>query len=692
LSKVKELIRQSKALSHPFHLSTASEIKLRVFRAVLEGANKLDILNAIEQSKIGVVGYFQKRQSRDSKGYTGSGEWIGQIGGVDTMISMIDKEVIYVKIARLTDISAQARSIKMLLRDFQLSFKIDPLPSHNNLYFDSTGNIIRSSSKPSGSCPLIVDRNLSLGVKDKILDQEWFIDNEGDTLKLCFSGTSKHNNYLKYTILSETFGSHTWDPLLPCPNMEDENFMNWCKGVPCRPITMLGQLFYPSETQDVKILKIHLDNRNYMRPDSNYDMIKFNQIVRQFLKRKLRGQNFSDLKYEYLSNTVRVPGSSQPLLISQEKIEETKLRYKSYLEKFNLDSSVLDALIDKWDIEDKKNLLEKGTESFISMEEADSSEETHSVYSKDEWNIEDDALYEIKDMFSTQDRDITQLQSWQDETYRSNTGQVEVFMSSFLDLLKDMEGSDEIFQNLKEGKLNSTRRLTGPGGALLYVTMGYGDYHSQALDPIYTLIDTESVSDFLSASAARGEFQRDPVKLDVEIRQIQQILPTLSGPLLSTMQRRLNRLESEKNWLSSINTTMTASTDLHLFNKNEFLISLYDVVVSRELYINPVPHPSPMTNVEFMLSYASDKIKNSYDVGIISASEWEDMKTALWIPTLHPSCIKALSFLFESNIVILIDGTEVFNYSRSYFFKEFTMTIDTDKVNDGQVEEPIIEI
>jgi hypothetical protein len=675
LSKVKELILSSKELSKDSHDVPNYMLRLKVMRDVLDNKPKMEIIDMIERSKLGVIGYFRKAQSKTEKGYVGTGDWVGQIGGIDTVIHMVDTEVVYVKLQRLSDIVAQGRSLHMLIRDFKLSFGADPLMSHSKLYLNSKGSIERSVEKPENSCPLIVDKTLNLSIREKIVSQDWYIDSEGDTIKVCFSEHGRGKQGIQFTILSETFGAHCWDPLLPCPLDDDSNFYNWCKSMPSKPLTMLSQIMFPNVVHDVINLRRLIEEKKYTRPDSRYDLPKFLNSLKQFTDRKLLGRTFTELKFDYMSQNVPTTGTIAQKLLTKERIEMVKNNYKNLLNKYNVDGEITNAIMKSWEEEDEGDMDAVAGMFDETDDEDDDTSKGSSMYGESSWDITDKAMDEIRDMFEYEDTDLEVLQSNISSTYKGNVRQVEVFMSSFLDIFSDITDSQRLFEKLKINEMDEEDVLTGPGGSLLFVLYKKGRLENINLKPEHSALDENSVSEYVTASIARGELARDPMKLQEEIDQITLLLPALTNPLLSHMRKRLGRLESELEWINSSSALMESSEHLHIYDKMSFLKELYSQAASNGIYHLPVEHPSENTTIEMLLSYALDKVISSQELSILSASEVEEMRVAIWSPVLHPSCLKALCYLFESNISVSIDGKEVYDYHRSLFYQDFDANI-----------------
>jgi len=492
----------------------------------------------------------------------------------------------------------------------------------------------------------------------------------------CISTLGKSRGEIKYTILSETYGSHCWDPLLPSIDLDDDNFSSWCKGAPCRPLTLMRQLMLPENVSDIKQTQYLIKSKNYFRPDTHLDLLKFSATIRQFVLRKLSGKNFSDLKFDYLVNKPKFQAGDIRNILTKENIEEAKNRFSSYLSSLNVDGELIESVVNKWN---ETDLEELGLPTDDNREEDTTvKSDGSSLYGSEQWDINEESAREMRDMFETQDVDMSTMEKWGDETYRSNTMQVESFLSSFLDVLRDMPNSETTFQSLKNDNEDPTVEVSGPGGVILSVCLNFGKYLPAFNTVNEDLLDIESQSDYLSVTEARGELPKRIPDITTEIAQIEAISPTLHGPLRSTMLRRLNRLKSEKKWLEGLKDIHSSGSSLSKFNKNAIIHSIYNSSVENGVYNLPVSHPSSETIVEFLLSYASDKLKSVNEMGLISTSEWESMRNGLWLSSLSSECLMAMSFLFNSNITLVIDGEEVFDYGRAYFNNDLIIKLSTD--------------
>jgi hypothetical protein len=431
------------------------------------------------------------------------------------------------------------------------------------------------------------------------------------------------------------------------------------------------------ESYDIKNLRSNMINKSFFRPDSKYDMIKFLTVFKQFVDRKVGGANFSDMKYDYYSDNIKRAEETGGPVLSKALIDETKAKYRTYLEKFNIEGEEINAMLGKWDEkESRENLAELNLYDEDSDDE-EGGEDKPSLYGNDEFDLNSENVEEIRDMFLTQDRDITQLAQWQDETYKSNTSQTEVFLSSFLDVLRDMENSQEVFDMIKEKRMFENIDLKGPGGALVHVVYGLGEPVSIVPEPTAFLEDTESLSEYLSVSAAQGKLPVDSTKLEEEINQIAYVLPTLSEPLLSTMKRRLRRLESELTWFRNISNISSQSSDLSCYERISFIGEIYRQAKSNGVYTLPLTHANPATVVEFLLVHASDKLKTLRDYDLISALEYEEIRLSIWSPILNSLVVRSLCYLFEANIDVTVGTEKIFEYGNTRFRMDLSVKMNS---------------
>nr|QYF49540.1 MAG: RNA-dependent RNA polymerase [Guangxi phenui-like virus] len=665
LAECENLIVNSKSLSKDIMHIPSHLMRLKIFQMFFTGAPKLDIIQAIERSKLGIIGYFRKRQDKTKEGYTGSGEWTGQIGGVDVIIKMEKMEVVEIRIQRLSDIEALSRSLKSLISNFKLSFPKDGWKKSVKIYLTSEYGIERLDNKQEFCCPIKIEHNMKLDLIDKLVSQKWYVEADEPTLRLIFTEPRGRGYDLKFTILSESFGSSTWDPLLPSPNLGDENFSNWCKGCPVKPMILLNQLMIPTEIRDIIQLKVLLKNESYFRPDTKYDLEKFLKHIKLYIDRRKVGRKFHELKdYKEL---IKVDQRKTQPLITQEEINVVYDSVKKFTQGLNLDSKETDDLIELWTKEEEDDPfkdLYSDDRIDPELEEMMSSEYS---YEDDPWDISNDAVEEIRNMFSLDDDSMDPIKERIGIEHRHNLQQLEAFLSPFSDIFDDMPNVTAVLESLKLEKNDKSVPLFGIGGVLIYLTSNIGFLKTIDLRPSDSMHDVGSQSDYLSLSASQGILNRSLADINLEIQQIGALMPTLREPVLTTMKARLKRLISERIWMEKRDQISNTSRDLSRLDKATFLKTLYSTLLEKNLYVLPVEGISEETTIELFLSYSLEAADKLFKAGFISRIELEDIKTSVSSPLMNEPTLQAISMLIGHSLTIKLNDEILFEYFRGYF-------------------------
>jgi len=667
LDYCKSLIKEAVFLRKDKLLINSNVFRLKIFSDFLNKRPIIELIDLIERSKSGTLGYFSKRQEQTPSGYRGTGEWVGMVNSVPTRLRMMDNEILSVRVKRLADIESQVRCIKSLIKDFGLSYPTETHGSLSNLYLLKDGILERSTSKPPNSVPFIIEKSMNINIREKLASQEWFLDSEGDTLRLCFSESGRDHRTHKFTILSESYTASSWDPLLPHPVVDDDNFELWCKGAPCKPITLLNSLMFPSEIKDIGVLSQNLRNRQYHRPETDYDLRRFLQILKQFTDRKLRGTRFNDMKYDYTELGMEFQGTQHDYTVTPEMLKSIKSDTLNFLNEISTKGNLKEG-IDHLLVSDTINTI---SNAFGRMDEDNQQEELletgEGLYSESVSSDYSEIAAELEDLFGSADKAIEEIRTQNRIGFRGNVRQVEAYFSSLLDIYEDMPTSATALELLKTtGSLEGVK-LHGPGGALLNILYDSGEYVGSYLSETLQTYETAPLSDFMSQSSAQGLGAENYEVLKQELTQLNSILPTLDGPLLSTMSLRKKRIESELAYFEKALQSTAYSNKLSHIDKKSFLIKLYQEVMRSGYWEVPTLHPNDGVMVELLVSYALDGLMASTSLGLISQHEAELARVSGWSPILTEELIKAICLYLRLSLVIKVDDNVVFEYTKGVF-------------------------
>jgi hypothetical protein len=670
-----DLIKGSDPLKKETALQRDTTYRLKIFHDFLLGVDKMKLIDDIGKGRLGTLGYFSKRQTTTPTGYTGTGEWVGIIQGVPTRITMFDKCVTSVKVKRLGDLVQQGRVLKQLIREFGLEFKEAPPKSYTSLYLTSSGHIERSPEAISNSTSFLLDRTMDVDVTAKLMSQKWFMDAEGDTLRLCFTETTPNHRTQKFTILSESFTAFHWDPLLPVVDLCDESFSAWCRGAPCKPMSLMHQILIPLETVDVALLSVNLERKTYYRPETPYDIRRFLQVLRQMLDRKVMGKTFSEMKYDYIDISKSSGPQLEAMLIDDVKLSRIKDNTLNFLRTLEEEGKVPEGSTNDNTLIDLEHIGTLFDDPGVKEGEEVASDDTTTSYSETFQELDDDALQEIAEMFSEGDSALEQIRIHQQIGYRSNIRQVDGFLGPYLDVFDDMPESLGVLSIIKDNKPLSNTDLYGPGGALIRLLYKDGNYRGSKWSQQIASLEAAPMSDFISQSSAMGLSSLDLHTLKQEQGQIEGLLPALSGPILHTMSQRLQRIRAEISYQESKQLVSESSSLVPLYDKKGVLIRIYRAVVAEGFWNTPTLHPNEQVMVEVMVSYAIDSLITYVDMGLISAEEAEMARAGAWSSVLSEELLKAICLYLGLSMTLKRGGQVFFNYSRGVFRESLSLDV-----------------
>nr|QYF49543.1 MAG: RNA-dependent RNA polymerase [Jiangsu sediment phenui-like virus] len=672
----KTMVKSNRYLSEMKSHIPNKAYRLKVFHDFLNGANRWDIIEKIEAARMGCVGYFQTEQKKSDKGYKGTGVWVGLVDSVPCRIRMMDNQVESITLQRLTDVVSQPRTISQVIRDFKLDYPDSQTKSPTGLYMTSKSNFVKSAERPEKSVPLLLDRSFRPDVKTRILAQDWSIDSEGSTLKLIFTERSGTAKARQFTILSETFSGFHWDPLLPAPNVADQNFRNWCRGLPCKPMTMLDQLRFPKERSDVINAKITLDRKSLIRPDTEYSIPRFIQQFFGYIGRKVRGSTFNELKYEYDSMEKTVKHTQSGPDVSEEalsKIKDNTLSFLMDLQEGNYEN-VAYAIGDGMTGEVVENKF-FGTDLF--EEWADDEEEVmEEGYGFEEGNVLTDNLDEVIDMFKNPDTTLKEIAIDKARESVGNIKQLNLFLAPFLDLLDDMPNSPDVLQQLKTGSLEDDTKLYGVGGSILYVMGLGGEYVGSTQNILQDVLEITPIGELSSVSSAQGVGAQDLEVINVEITQIEGIIGSVSGPLKDSLNKRLKKLKTERDYINRVTEIGENSGSLSGLEKSHVLLKLYETLKTENLWNPGFFHPNDRIMVELLVSSSLENTQKVLDYGLLSQREVEIARATAWSGTLSEELIRIICLNVGCSITFIKNGSQIYSYVRTLFRASVDVVLD----------------
>jgi len=675
VTKCTEIIRGNTTLARMNNFTLDSAFKLKVFQDVLLNKGRWEIIGRIEKSRQGVIGYFSRRQSKQEMGYGGKGVWVGLINSVPCKIEMMNQEIESVTVRQLSDTRAQGKAIKGLIREFRLKYPKSGPKSRSFLYLPEYGELLRSNDRPENSIPFLIDRSFNPDIKTKLLDQEWELDCDEGSVKLVFRETDANEKAVRYTILSESYGHTTWDPLLPAPDVPDENFRNWCQGIPCKPVTLLEQLRLPIRKNDVVQTKFQLKENRYVRPDTEYDLRKFLKTMRNFLTKKTVGLSFVDYKDDLQGDAApgfNMEGRYEPTMDEIMGIKDSALSTLKELQ----DTGRVERLEM---VEGFEEATRKIGAAFDYSHEHSDSEENNSD-EEDAWDDDSELLMggredEIMDIFGKDDPAILEMRAKAQRVYIGNVMQIEKFLGPYLSLLEDMSNSREVFDQIKTLSEESEVEVSGPAGVVTYLLYPGLDYVDTYRTDLSRALEISTIGDFVSMSSAQGATVSDLHRLQEEERQILELLPSLTGPLLSSMQIRLAKVRGEIEYAIRVQEADTSTDIIPNLSKTQFLELFIDLVEQEEMWPERIPHPQKKTRIEILVSQMVEKLSIFEQYGMMSSADVARAQASAWSSVLSREMIIALCLYLGTRLTVKMNNEVVFEYRKTYLTGDLLMEI-----------------
>jgi len=437
----------------------------------------------------------------------------------------------------------------------------------------------------------------------------------------------------------------------------------------------MDQALLPSERGDVVLVKKLILNNSFNRPDSIYDTPRLLETARSFIMRKLSGESFSDLKYDFFGGQHR-----DRLRSSKEKfVEERTKDPLAYLNNFGQGFSEFSEEsinnLNSW-IESEDILMGDSSDEDDDSPESPTAKKSASLLGN--WDISEDNLREIKGMFNMYDDVNEEVLEIMRDDFRHDYRQYEAFLSSFCDILEDMRNSKDVFVALKEKNRQSGLEVSGPGGVITYLTMDGFEFTTSDLRSRREMreLDNRTVSGYMSTSQAVEGSRPQREVLELEIQQITDLLPQLKDPTLTSIKKRLEKLKRDLDWLNDVERFRRTSSQLVGFDKNSFLQHLVRLLIRDNMWAPPALNPDISFMSEMLLTYTHDQLPKISSSGMIGQSELIDLQKSLWSPILNPSSLQAICYYLSMNLIVDYQGQNIFEFRRAIFLKEYLFHAD----------------
>jgi hypothetical protein len=324
----------------------------------------------------------------------------------------------------------------------------------------------------------------------------------------------------------------------------------------------------------------------------------------------------------------------------------------------------------RW-MQDEDLLMADSDSSSGDEEESMNREKDH--FLETNWDIGEAAINEIREMFNMYDDVNEEVLEASEINLKHDFRQYEAFLSSFCDILEDMSNSKEVFLSLKDKRNISGLEVSGPGGVLVYLTMKGFNFISSGLKTREEMkdLDTRTISDYLSTTQAIEGSGVPRDALEREISQIRAIIDSVEEPFLTSIKRRLNKLERDLEWIKNLDAYKSSSTSLSIYDKNSFLTGLTKLLIQDKVWEPHIMNPDFSFMTEMLLTYAHDHLPKVANSGVMGPNELVTLQKSLWSPILSPSLLQAICYYINTSLTVWVSDSEVFSFHRNVFPKGY---------------------
>jgi hypothetical protein len=246
--------------------------KLKIMKMACDGKEPALILEQIRSSRLGVLGFFNVRQKRVGKWYTGYGEWIGMIGSTSVKIILNNEKVERITLNSLSDPDFIARSLFTLLKELG-GMTFAPTPSNCGVVLSATGKL-RSGVILNDGIGITYDKDLQFTILETMAKSEIKLECSDFGLRLVSINDLGHS----VTVLSATMKSSYW--IQECKTLVlDKMFEHVHSDTPLLFKDVLSNMPLTRNRQE----RGHLDGRKFKkmfeREMGIYDDIKEEEII-----------------------------------------------------------------------------------------------------------------------------------------------------------------------------------------------------------------------------------------------------------------------------------------------------------------------------------------------------------------------------------------------------------------------------
>lgn len=630
--KAIELLTTNPTLASRFDSLGRAAKRLKVMRDFLVEGDVLLLIQQIETFKRGTVGFFSKRQNtgnqRMGMKYEGEGEWIGKVCGVPCKITMKNQEVTAVSIQRLTDLVELSNSLRTLIREFKLAIPDVPNKSGSNLYLSELGHFESSREVQTRSVAVNIDPLISIEVFDELDNYDWQLKVTKTQLKIVCQHKSAGPSDPEFTVLSDTFTAHDWDPSNPIMPGSDILFTSWQTGSPAPISAMIDATGYePSEAGLMNLLaNLSSEDPSHF---GEFDLVSFSNMMKQWLE---------------------VTYANKVDLMVREQLEMDARAH----EKLSYDE---DALQQLYDFEDP---LDNIMEELQAQEAADLGD--LEIDSEEGSEVLDDAVMDrINSMFFSVEW------SYEEEKMRSvilKTAMAKEngFFLNIQQLIEVQHLQTPIQRFLVEPRLQREVVKELKSGPELRFILSWAlqtrvpsSYRSSSLLQAQHLTEAE-----VSMSSFSDDFliTKDQQTLRDTINQLSALLPTVTGLLKDKFNKLIKKYEMELNAVNSIGE----HNMLGFISYWHFIDALLSKLKEKQVWDKQMPEVDILTLRTILIAECMDKVMSDSRLGLVSEIERDEMSASAWPEITSAGLLKLLSRGLNIYLNVILNDELIFKH------------------------------
>jgi hypothetical protein len=301
--------------------------KLKCIREARSTGDKAKVMDMIISEKIGNLGAFTVSQRGWGKNRTGYGEWKGMVHTSNAKIEFYGPVCTKITLSSVSNRSELGRSLLELMRNFSSSFPTNPQESD---YWLSTDGVINGGKGIMSAVPIVLDHDLKIQIFDDVLEWDWFMDINFNSIRL----RAETNNKSVVTLLSDQFLSYEWDPIY---HLDDPIFSNWNNSEAMNIEEISSELSSSFNGTNSTILKeLRLIDKGVEKAvsSSGWHLKDFRDVLKSFFQ----------LKLSMVENIVKPMPPSSSLKPIIEDDDEDFMDYQ--IGEFHVESNFMDELVE----------------------------------------------------------------------------------------------------------------------------------------------------------------------------------------------------------------------------------------------------------------------------------------------------------------------------------------------------------